>query len=87
MQALTYELTTTFDSARSFYGKARVIEKDGCKTLVSYRTEVMHYRDGVLTRSEGQPQSNTTARHMREFAQQCSFPWMSKAQLLKLPTE
>lgn len=86
MNASVYELSTIYDSAKSFYGKAQVVVENGVKTLLSYGTEVMRCEDGNLVRTINQPQSNTTARHMREFARQCSFPWMSKAQLLELPT-
>lgn len=81
------ELMAINDSAKSFYNKAHVIHnEDGSMTLRSYDTDVAFYANGKLTRAYGQPQSNTTARHMREFAIQCGLPRMSKAKLEALPT-
>ena len=87
MGSTTYELTANYDSARSFYGKARVTRyEDGSMTLTSYDTAVAFFKNGELTKACGQPQSNTTARHMREFARQLGLPWMSKTELTALPT-
>ena len=81
-----YELETVYDSAKSFYGKAHVIcNDDGSKTLRSYDTNVMYFAHGEMSRAFDQPESNTTARHMREFARQCGLPRMSKAELTELP--
>ena len=81
-----YELQAIHDSRKSFYHKARVKVCDGVKTLYSYDTRVMRCENGQLYRKEGQPQSPTTSRHMCEFAIQCGFPAMNKAELEKLPT-
>lgn len=83
---MEYELTPQYDSRGSFYGKARVAHFAGFSTLYSYDTAVMRFDHGELSRKHGQPESATTARHMREFAQQCGFPYMTKAELEKLPT-
>lgn len=66
--------------------KARVQEyDDGSAELFSYETKVATFAWGKMCRMEGQPQSNTTARHMREFAMLYGLPRMTKAELLKLP--
>ena len=68
-------------------GKARVEEYDsGSARLYSYETHVATVMLPEMYRVEGQPQSNTTARHMREFFMLYGFPRMTKAELLKLPT-
>ena len=67
-------------------GKAAVQEyDDGSAELFSYETKVATYMWGRMYRMEGQPQSVTTARHMREFAMLYGLPRMTKAELLKLP--
>lgn len=85
-----YALTPKFEGRKSYYGKAVVnVEIDGesvVKNLKSYETCVMRVENGKLLRRQNQPCSATTARHMREFAQQEGFGWMSKAQMLDLPT-
>lgn len=80
-------LESKYDSAKSFYGKAKVRRIGDTVTLLSYETNVMRIQGGRLLRTAGQPQSATTARHMREFAQQNGYPRMSKAELLEIPTK
>lgn len=83
----TKNLEARYDRCKSFYGKARVrAERDGV-TLISYNTSVMRIKGGRLIRTAGQPQSVTTARHMREFARQNGYGNMSSAELRELPTE
>ncbi len=83
----TTNLEARYDGAKSFYGKAKVRRIGDSLTLISYTTSVMRLDgDGNLTRAASQPQSMTTARHMREFALQHGFGKMSKGQLLELPT-
>jgi len=66
--------------------KAIVAEyDDGSAELFSYGTKVATFAWGQMNRMPNQPQSNTTARHMREFAALFGLPRMTKAQLLKLP--
>ena len=72
-----YELTPIYDTRKSFYGKAHVIENFNKLTLISYSTEVAQVIDGVLQDMNGQPidlkkpgWSQTTNRHIREFAKQ-----------------
>lgn len=80
-------LEAMHDSAKSFYGKAKVRRIGDTVTLMSYETNVMRIQGGRLLRTAGQPQSVTTARHMREFAQQNGHPYMTMAELRKLPTK
>ena len=90
MKTSEYILTPKFEGRKSYYGKAKVTvtikDNDVEKNLISYRTNVMRVENGKLYRKQGQPCSATTARHMREFAQQEGFDWMSKSQMLELPT-
>ena len=88
MSAITVKnLEARYDRCKSFYGKAKVRRMGDTETLISYSTNVMRLDgDGNLTRAASQPQSMTTARHMREFALQHGFGKMSKGQLLELPT-
>ena len=58
---------------------------DGSAELFSYGTKVATFAWGKVNRIEGQPQSNTTAKHMREFAMLYGLPRMTKSELLKLP--
>ena len=69
------------DNRKSFYGKAKVIEKNGRELLRSYDTVVI-YRDrkGKLHRTWG-GWSATTGRHIHAF---CG---LGKAEWDKLPVE
>lgn len=58
---------------------------DGSAELFSYGTKVATFAWGHMNRMPDQPQSNTTAKHMREFAALFGLPRMTKAQLKKLP--
>ena len=82
-----YELSARYDARKSFYGKAHVIERDDCKTLISYETPVMRISGSTIFRADGQPESNTTSRHMCEFARQNGFPPMSKKALMELEVD
>ncbi len=82
---MQYELKADHDSAKSFYNKAVVTVTDGAKTLTSYKTNVAAIIGGRAYRIGEQPQSNTTARHMREFFIQEGFERMTKKQLSLLP--
>ena len=65
----SYELTPMGnDKAKSYYGKARVIEQDnGVKVLLSYDTEVcIITRSGEFVRLWG-GYSATTMRHVNSF--------------------
>lgn len=65
-----YELTARFDSRKSFYGKALVIELDnGVKQLQSYSTIVGEIKNGKYFQLwDGK--SQTTTRHINEFKKQ-----------------
>lgn len=58
---------------------------DGSAELLSYGTKVATFVWGKMHRMPEQPQSNTTAKHMREFAMLYGLPYMTKAELKKLP--
>lgn len=67
--------------------KAVVQEYDpGSAELFSYGTKVAVVMLPEIYRAAEQPQSNTTARHMREFFKLYGFPSMTKRELLGLPT-
>ena len=71
------DLESKFDSRVSFYGKAKVIDFGTKLSLISYNTEVAMYdkekRELVIKESDFSNQgrySQTTSRHIREFAVQ-----------------
>ena len=67
--------------------KAVVQEYDsGSAELFSYGTKVATVMLPNAYREDEQPQSNTTAKHMREFFKLYGLPSMTKAELKKLPT-
>ena len=64
-----YELDSRFDSRKSFYGKAHVIDYGGgVYDLQSYDTIVSHCENGKVTHNG--KYSQTTSRHQREFERQ-----------------
>lgn len=65
-----YELSARFDSRKSFYGKAHVIELDnGNIQLMSYDTIVGEIKNGKYYQIwDGR--SQTTTRHIKEFIKQ-----------------
>lgn len=64
-----YELTPRFDSRKSFYGKAKVIDyENGRQELRSYQTIVSKCTNGVVEHLG--KWSQTTTRHQREFEKQ-----------------
>lgn len=65
-----YELMARYDSRKSFYGKAHVIELDnGTIQLQSYNTIVGEIRDNTYYQLwDGK--SQTTSRHIKEFKRQ-----------------
>lgn len=74
----TYDLQTRFDSRASFYGKAKVEADYPTVKLISYTTHV------ATIQFNGQPDdkgvltvfgtySQTTLRHIKEFAKQYGF--------------
>ena len=84
----SYELTPMGnDKAKSYYGKARVIEQDnGVKVLLSYDTEVcMITRSGEFVRLWG-GYSRTTMRHVNSFLELFDIAGGGKAFWDKLTT-
>ncbi|QIW88629.1 hypothetical protein P59_260 [Bacillus phage P59] len=75
----TYKLEPRFDSRKSFYGKAVVIEEAGVKQLRSYNTIVAEIREGEAEIFG--TYSPTTLRHIKEFLYQNGFEVGTKAQL------
>ena len=72
-----YNLESRYDSRASFYGKAKVIDYGTKLSLISYNTEVAVYdkekKELEIKASEYSNQgkySQTTSRHIREFAVQ-----------------
>ena len=72
-----YELQARYDSRNSFYGKAHVREYDDCLVLCSYSTDVAMIKDGKFYLNGYY--SQTTSRHIREFAKQHGFSHDKKA--------
>lgn len=67
-----YELTTRYDSRKSFYGKAHVIDyENGTKELQSYNTIVSRCTNGKVEHLGRW--SQTTSRHQREFEKQFAY--------------
>ena len=71
------DLESKFDSRASFYGKAKVIDYGTKLSLISYNTEVAVYdkekKELTIKESEYSNRgkySQTTSRHIREFAVQ-----------------
>lgn len=76
-QIKTSNLESRYDSRASFYGKAKVIDFGTKLSLISYNTEVAVYDKETKELeikeseySENGKYSQTTSRHIREFATQ-----------------
>lgn len=68
---IRYELSARYDSRKSFYKKAHVIDyENGILELQSYDTIVSKCVNGVVTHLG--KWSQTTSRHQREFEKQFS---------------
>ena len=77
----TYELSPgKFDRVKSFYGKAKIIEKDsGEKILQSYNTEVCKITpEGEFIRLWG-GYSSTTMQHINTFIELFNIPGGGKS--------
>ena len=75
-----FELFPKYDTRKSFYGKARVVEhENGDKDLISYTTTVASIRNNILHVYGWF--SNTTARHINEFLKQNGFDPMTKKEM------
>lgn len=83
-----YELTPTgYDRAKSFYGKAKVIEKDGEMILQSYDTEVCKINaSGEFVRMWS-GYSVTTMRHINSFIEMFGIEGGGKKWWDALPVE
>lgn len=69
-----YELMP-IDNHKSFYGKAKVVEEGGTRTLYSYNTPVVRENhDGTLERLWG-GWTATTGRHIRSFCNIGKAEW------------
>lgn len=69
-------------SRKSFYGKAKVIDKDGKHYLQSYQTIVAEYDPVDKKMKIYDYYSPTTARHINAFLNYFGYPTMSKAEIL-----
>lgn len=68
----TFELSPIYDSRKSFYNKAKVVERaDGTKELYSYNTLVSICKNGKVEHLG--KWSVTTGRHQREFERQFAY--------------
>ena len=77
------ELCPYYDSAQSFYGKAKVIEIENDVFLMSYDTIVAFFnRDTKVAKVIG-TYSATTLRHIKEFLKQSGFKAETKKQIEK----
>lgn len=76
-----YELSTQYDSRKSFYGKARVVVDSEGKILYSYGTKVARITNDNRPEVYG-TYSATTLRHIKEFLRQAGFKADTKAQIL-----
>ena len=77
------ELCPYYDSAKSFYGKAKVIEIENDVFLVSYDTIVAFYNRGAKIAQVFDTYSATTLRHIKEFLKQSGFKAETKKQIEK----
>lgn len=75
------ELCPYYDSAQSFYGKAKVIEIENDVFLVSYDTIVAFYNRETKIAEVVDTYSATTLRHIKEFLRQNGFKAETKKQI------
>jgi len=75
-----YELDTKFDSRKSYYGKAHVIQRGDKKILRSYDTDVAEIENGKA--KVFGLYSATTTRHIKDFLQQNGFKAESSKQIM-----
>lgn len=82
-----FELTPRFDSRASFYGKAHVIiNDDDSLTLRSYDTDILTIDTTARTIIKlWDDWSQTTGRHIIEFAKQYHLPIANKRAFEVLP--
>lgn len=77
------ELCPYYDSAKSFYGKARVVEIENDVFLVSYETIVAFFNRKTKIAQVVDTFSPTTLRHIKEFLRQSGFKAETKKQIEK----
>ena len=77
------ELCPYYDSAKSFYGKAKVIEIENDVFLVSYDTIVAFFNRDTKVAKVIDTYSATTLRHIKEFLKQSGFKAETKKQIEK----
>lgn len=79
-------LNPQYDSRKSFYGKAHVVDdSDGSQILYSYDTPVCKINDrGEVELLAQWDASQTTLRHVKEFLQQNGFKVGSKSQIASM---
>lgn len=75
------ELCPYYDSAQSFYGKAKVIEIENDVFLLSYETIVAFYNRETKIAEIVDTYSATTLRHIKEFLRQSGFKAETKKQI------
>ena len=75
------ELCPYYDSAQSFYGKAKVIEIENDVFLLSYETIVAFYNRETKIAKVVDTYSATTLRHIKEFLRQSGFKAENKKQI------
>ena len=75
-----FELMPT-NKRKSFYGKAKVVTKDGVSDLISYSTKVASYNHTTNKMSVFGWYSNTTASHINSFLQYFGFKKCTKKEL------
>lgn len=79
------EMTPQYDSRKSFYNKAHVVDdEDGTLTLYSYNTPVCEIKDGKVKLLPLWDSSQTTLRHVKEFLKQNGFDVGSKQMIAKM---
>ena len=77
------ELCPYYDSAKSFYGKAKVIEIENDVFLISYDTIVAFFNRDTKIAKVIDTYSATTLRHIKEFLKQSGFKAETKKQIEK----
>lgn len=75
------ELCPCYDSAQSFYGKAKVIEIENDVFLMSYDTIVAFFNRDTKIARVMDTYSATTLRHIKEFLKQNGFKAKNKKQI------
>lgn len=89
-----YNLEPKFDSAKSFYGKAKVVEEYDAISLISYKSCICQIRrqglDDVISiydvtdyYGRSLTFSSTSLRHLKEFLKQNGLVANSKQQIMK----